>query len=569
MERQIFVGDRPEKNLRSHDYWLEWLWICGLFLAAFVLFGTNLNNLPLQDGNEGVIAQVAKEISLAPPLSWQWLFPTLWKIPYLHHPPLIEGLIAIFYSWFGIDEWTTRLPTALLTAISVPLVYSIGREIFSNRIPGIFAALIYLTFLPVVCYGRLAILEGPLLCFETLTILCILRSRRDLRWTLLAGIGFSLMFLAQKTEGLLIGAIIICFLAWDTPRLLSSIYLWFGLILGSMPITFWYLAQSFHYELPLISKVAIGQYLEDTWHNLGTHNTYPWYHLGEILKYSWPWLFFSLYGFKQAWIDCTWSWAKLVLVWTIFYFVAASFLLSPTPWSVLPMYPSLALAGGAQLAQIYTLPSFAVYPRSWTVIFGLLTSFSGLASIYFSIAYAADNSLVVIFASVALTLGVVTILIERQDRQFIPMLFWGIYISLLLLVLSPHWISGLNQTYPVEKLAKVIKSSVPENQLIYTSSEFSSSLDFYSDRQIVALSPLKQTQLRTSWLERHWQAAPEPSPQEIKHYWLKQRWNLESKPYLLLDYKTFKELALFNVKELADISPEWKLLSKDRVKLEN
>ncbi|MGB7520980.1 MAG: glycosyltransferase family 39 protein, partial [Spirulinaceae cyanobacterium] len=533
MERQIFVGDRPEKNLRSREYWVEWLWILGLFLAALVLFGTNLNNLPLQDGDEGMIAQVAKEIHLAPQGSRQWLFPTLWKIPYLHNPPLIQSLIAILYSWFGVDEWTTRLPTALLTAISVPFVYSIGREIFSNRIPGIFAALIYLTFLPVICYGRLAILEGPLLCFETLTILCILRSRRDLRWTLLAGVGFGLMFLVQKTEGLLIGAIILVFLAWDTPRLLSSLYLWLGLLLGSMPLIFWYVAQSLHYGLPLISKIAIGQYFQATWQNLATHNTYPLYHLGEILKYSWPWLFFSLYGLKQAWIDRTWGWAKLVLVWTIFYFVAASFFLSATPGNILPIYPSLALAGGAQLAQIYTLPSFSVYPRSWTVIFGLLALLSGSASIYFGITYSADSSLVIIFASLALTFGVVAILIERQDRQFMTMLFWGMYISLLLLVLSPHWIGQLNNIYPVEKLARVIKSSVPTNQLIYTSSEFSSALNFYSDHQIIALSPSKQDELRISWLERHWKKAPESSPQEIKHYWLKQHWNLVPRPYLL------------------------------------
>ncbi len=564
MERQIFVGDSPEKSSRSKDYWLEWLWIFGLLIGALILFCTNLDSLLLQDGEEGIIAQIAKEIYLSPPESWQWLFPRLWEIPYLHHPPLIHNLIAICYSWFGIHEWTTRLPTALLTAISVPLVYSIGREVFSSRIPSIFSALIYLTFLPIVCYGRLAIFEGPLLCFENLTILFILRSRRDLRCALLAGISFGLMFMAKKIEGLLIGAIILIFLAWDTPRILTSIYLWLGVILGSFPVIFWYFAQSLHYNTFLFSKAIIWLHFEKAWSHLGLRNSYPWYYLVEVSKYSWPWLFFVMYGLKKAWIDRTWSWSKLVLVWTIFYFVVASLVLTRNPWGILPIYPSLALAGGAHLAEIHFLPSFSVYPRSWTVVFGSLSLLSGLGSAYFGMTDSIDHSLVIILASVALTLAVAAILIERQDRQFITMLFWGIYISLLLLVLSPHWINSVNNTYPTGKLARVIRNSVPKDQLIYTSSQFSSALNFYSEHQIIALSTEKQSQLTNSWLERHWKEAPESSPQEIKYHWLKQRWNLESKPCLLLDYQTFKELALLDVKEIADISPEWKLISKGR-----
>lgn len=564
MERQISIGDRPERSSLSRDYWVEWLWIFILFVGALILFCTNLDSLLLQDGKEGVTAQVAKEIYLSPQESLQWLFPRLWDMPYLHHPPLINNLIAIFYSWFGVHEWATRLPTALLTAISVPLVYSIGREIFSSRIPSIFSALIYLTFLPVVCYGRLAIFEGPLLCFENLTILFILRARRDLRWSLLAGISFGLMLIAKKVEGLLIGVIIIIFLAWDTPRILTSIYFWLGVILGNSPIIFWYLAQSLYYDTSLFSKTIIWQYFEKILNSLGVHKSYPLYHLIEILKYAWPWLLFTIYGFRQAWIARTWSWSKLVLVWTACYFVTASLTFAATPGSVLPIYPSLALVGGANLGEIYYLPSFSVYPRSWKFVFGLLSLLSGLGSAYVGITDSADNPLVIIFASLALTLAIVTILIERQDRQFITMLFWGIYISLLLLVLSPYWINPVNNIYPVEKLAEVIKNSVPKDKVIYTSSKSSSALNFYSEHQIIALSAEKQSKLTNSWLERHWKKAPEPSPQEIKHYWLKQCWNLESQTYLLLDYQTFEELALSDVKEIVDVSPKWKLISKGR-----
>ena len=73
-------------------------------------------------------------------------------------------------------------------------------------------------------YSRLATLDGPLLCFELLTIWAVLRSRRDLKWTLVTGIGLSLMSLTKGLFGIQILAIILLFLFWDTPRLLSSIY---------------------------------------------------------------------------------------------------------------------------------------------------------------------------------------------------------------------------------------------------------------------------------------------------------------------------------------------------------
>jgi 4-amino-4-deoxy-L-arabinose transferase-like glycosyltransferase len=148
------IWKRSPNKLRQSEIWLDYLCFIGLFCAALLLFLINLGSSPLIDGNEAILARVAKEIYQHATGIAGWFFPTLLDEPYLDRPPLIHGMIAGFYAIAGINEFTTRLPGALLAAISVLLLYQIGREIFIVRLPALFSALIYLTCLPVVRMGR-------------------------------------------------------------------------------------------------------------------------------------------------------------------------------------------------------------------------------------------------------------------------------------------------------------------------------------------------------------------------------------------------------------------------------
>lgn len=79
MQRRTFSWGRS-KNKKLYcrgDNWIDELWIVGLLLAAVILFGINLGELPLRDWDEGTVAQVAREIWRAPAGSWTWLYPTL------------------------------------------------------------------------------------------------------------------------------------------------------------------------------------------------------------------------------------------------------------------------------------------------------------------------------------------------------------------------------------------------------------------------------------------------------------------------------------------------------------
>jgi 4-amino-4-deoxy-L-arabinose transferase-like glycosyltransferase len=490
MNRQTSTGKISYHRIKSKDYWLELLAILGLFVAAILLYTNHLGELPLRDWDEGTFAQVAKEIYQSSFHNWRWLFPTIWQEPYLNKPTLIHSLTALVYGIFGINEFSSRIVGASLTALSVPLLYCVGRELFIPRYYALFSGLVYLTLLPVVRHGRLAMLDGAVLCFEILMMLCVLRSRRDLRWTLPAGISFALICLSKGwLMGILLGAIALIFLLWDTPRLIKSIYLWLGVLLGAVPVLIWQGAQWFYYGENYIQTAIQDQSLNRIFEVVEGNQGPIWYYLLELLKYPHPWLFFALGGLTLAWQYRNWSWSKLILVWTGIYFLAISLMGTKLPWYILPIYPPLALATAVALGQIKSLPESQPYPRSWLgfLLFLTLTVIGGI--IYFYLSLPQEEDLLILLILILLTFVTTTILISKKDDQFILVLSWGMYVSLMLFCSSNYWLWELNEAYPVKLVASIIKDNVPPQEIVYTSFDYERpSLNFYSEHRVIPAS---------------------------------------------------------------------------------
>jgi 4-amino-4-deoxy-L-arabinose transferase-like glycosyltransferase len=527
-------------HFRWSDRQIDRAWIWGLGVMAIALFMLNLGGLALRDWDEGLVAQVAREMAQSAD-GQGWLYPTLWGEPYLNKPPLVHGLMAIVYRLLGINEWTTRLPGAMLTALSVPLLYGVGREIFHRRLAAVFAALIYLTSLPVVRNGRLAMLDGATLCFLMLLLWGALRSRRDSRYMLLMGGSLGLICLTKGIMmGVLLGAIALLFLAWDTPRLLKSPFLWLGLLLGNLPVALWYGAQWLHYGQIFLGNNLVNQSLQRIWTDVEHNGGAPWYYLLEILKYDAPWLLFLPMGCKLAWENRGLSWAKLAIVWSGLYLIAISLMATKLPWYILPLYPALALMQGAAVSELWQQGKHTgvkqfpdpFYSRIWVGLFALLALVSGAGVMYFG--YVAQGDVQIVFGAIALTMATVAVLLAQQDAQFLPVLIWGTYVSLLLFVASGHWVWELAETFPVKPVAALIQQ-IPSGEKVYTSyPDNRPSLNFYSDRPIL-LADSKQ---------------------------LKRIWRREPQPYLLLDKSALTNLNLKSVKSLGG-AEGWTIITRD------
>jgi 4-amino-4-deoxy-L-arabinose transferase-like glycosyltransferase len=545
MNDEKFQISGLEMWLQRGDHQRDWLFGLGLGAAAFILFTIHLGELPLRDWDEGLVAQVAREIWQAPFSSLTWLYPTQWGEPYFNKPTLVHSLIALTYAIGGVSEWTARFPGAVLTAVSVPLLYGIGREVFYPRSSALFAALVYLTLLPVVRQGRLAMLDGAILCFLLLMIWCVLRARRDYRYCLGVGIGFGLICLTKGVMvGVLLAGIVIAFTAWDTPRLLRLPYLWVGLLLGSVPVALWYVAQWQHYGSSFLGTNLVDQSLQRIWTGVEGNSGPPWYYLLEIVKYAAPWLLFVPLAGKLAWTNRNMSWAKLAIVWGIAYLIAISLMTTKLPWYVLPFYPAFALLVGAQLSELWQrghrvgilYQPKTPYSFCWAGWFALLAVAGWAGLIYFGWIESPRNpDLAIVLAAVGITMTLAASLVLSQDRQFIVILLWGTYLTFVLFVMSGHWVWELAEAYPVKPVAALIQQHAPTGQTVYTSYAYNRpSLNFYSDRPVLPASTQQ----------------------------LKRRWRRDDRPYLLLDEPTLNELNLASV-QVKGMAEGWMLVTKE------
>jgi len=468
------------KSALNSPFLKEAKWFLGFFLTALTLWAISLGDVPLRDWDEGTRALIAREIYR----TGNWLHPTMHGEPYLLKPPLMDWLIALSYKLGGVTELTTRLPGAILTACGVPLIYLVGREVFCQRLSAIFAAGVYLTLLPVVRHGRLAMLDGAVNSAFLLLLLCLLKARQNQRWAI--GIGLCLG-LISFTKGLLmipLGAIALVFLVVDQQlRLLKSPYFWLGILLGNLPIFAWYAAQGHHYGATFWQVHFQDQGLQRISGAVEGHSGPPWYYLLELLKYSWPWLLFWPGGLSLAWQKRHTSWGCLVLVGTVGYLGIISVMKTKLPWYIMPLYPFFALTVAAQLAQFWQKRHH--YPRILAGFLGLLAVAALGGCVYFVLA---DPQPVLLIMGVvlALTMAGAAWQMTRHRRTFIPILLVGTYLTLALLMTSQSWLWELNEAFPVKPVAALIKKHTKAGAVIYTSFAYGRpSLDFYSDRQVI------------------------------------------------------------------------------------
>lgn len=537
------VGE-SENWLRRRPDQTDWLWVGILLAAAALLFGVDLGTVPLRDWDEGTVAQVAREMWDSLPDFSTWLYPKLGDGSYLNKPPLMHWLIAVAYSLGGVNEWTSRLPGAVLTAFSVPLLYGIGREVFHHRSPALFTALVYLTTLPVVRHGRLAMLDGAVLCFMMIMVWCVLRSRRDTRYALGIGIGLGLICLTKGVMmGVLLGAIALVFLIWDTPRLLTSPYLWLGVMLGAAPVALWYWAQWTRYGWSFFLENLGEQSISRIWDSVEGNSGPVWYYLLELLKYGFPWLLFLPLGLKHAWESRNLGWAKLAIAWGSIYFVAISLMATKLPWYILPLYPAVALICGAQIATLWEQgrkigirqPAAPSYSDHWVKIFSVLVLLTATGATYFAgFSSPIQADLALILALVSITLTVAAVLVSQYNPQFISVLIWGTYLALMLLMMSNQWVWELNEAYPVKPVAQLIQQNTPPGAVVYSSFDYQRpSLDFYSDRRVVPMN----------------------------HEQLKNRWEKGTQPFALIEESKLSSFALESQQVVSKI-PGWVLITR-------
>lgn len=123
------------------------------FMAAY--FG--LWSYPLLDNNEGLYAQIAREMALG----GDWVIPHLNGVPYIEKPPLLYWLMALSYKVFGVHDWSARLIPSTFFSLEIALV-SFAASRLAGRQVGWIVGMVCGSFWGMAVLSRMVFFDGIL-----------------------------------------------------------------------------------------------------------------------------------------------------------------------------------------------------------------------------------------------------------------------------------------------------------------------------------------------------------------------------------------------------------------------
>ena len=139
--------------------------LCLLLFTAAVLFFAALGRLPLIEPDEGRNAEVGREMAV----SGDWITPHFNGLAYLDKPAVYFWMVAASLRTFGVSDSAARLPSALMGAATMLLVWFLARRMFGNS-AGLWAALAFAACPLALALAREVIFDMTLTFFVTLAM---------------------------------------------------------------------------------------------------------------------------------------------------------------------------------------------------------------------------------------------------------------------------------------------------------------------------------------------------------------------------------------------------------------
>lgn len=174
-----------------------------LGLLTILLLFLGLGAMGLTDRDEGRNAEAGREMLE----TGDWISPTFNYEPRFAKPVLVYWLMSLSYGWFGVDEFSARLPSAVFGLGLILLQYGFVSR-FCGAAIGLFAALMLLLNIQIIGLSRMVLTDSVLIFLTTLSLYSFWlgfhgRSHeRWWRWICYAGMG--LATLAKGPVGFLV-----------------------------------------------------------------------------------------------------------------------------------------------------------------------------------------------------------------------------------------------------------------------------------------------------------------------------------------------------------------------------
>jgi 4-amino-4-deoxy-L-arabinose transferase-like glycosyltransferase len=412
-----------------------------LFLTLSLLLFSN-GNQSLLAHDEGYYATQARWI-----LETQdWLTPQWWGTPVYDRTIGIQWLIALASQFFGINEFSVRLPTIIACTISVLLTYEIGKILLNRQVAWIGAIILCLMGI-WISESRMGNQNIALVCIELIGIWALLsaeqleynQKKQRFFWGILAGTTIGLGFLIK---GFMIVLPIVAIAPYillknRDHRHLSNLGIYIGLVIGIIPVVAWLGLSCLKYGGLSPVQDLFGKLLF-----LSSNDTYNpglLYYFWNIPLNTFPWALFSIIGAVSVWHKSpkliNYSGKIVVLGYPIILFLLLNLFRTRTPYYPLQLLPFMALLAGvafddfediyrARKYNLHQLISWLFY--AFTGLGILLVIIGSLINLNFDLFGINKITNIKTYGIIGIILGSgwSTISITWKNRQVLPAKSW-------------------------------------------------------------------------------------------------------------------------------------------------
>ncbi|MEI9978922.1 MAG: glycosyltransferase family 39 protein [Edaphobacter sp.] len=312
-------------------------------LLACIVLLTLLGHKPLTNWDEGIYAEISREMLSSNPLVPHWNYQ-----PWFEKPPLMPWITAVFFRLFGISEFWARASSALSGVAIVTLLHAwlIGRKDALAAWLSTFILLSTFGFLHVCRVGEMDVLLSFGCCLALCGLTAIQDRSRNGWYLFWAGLAIALMTKGAASIVLILTVLFFAALErWNTKRLGKPF--WLGLALFLLAALPWHLYMAYRFGDSFLSGYLGFHVVARATHQIEDHVTHWWYYFWVLLISAAP--FVLLYPF--AMIDALRK--KQLRAWAVFALVVVGFftiIQTRLPHYIAPAYPAFAIITSVFLA---------------------------------------------------------------------------------------------------------------------------------------------------------------------------------------------------------------------------
>ncbi len=328
------------------------LLVC-LLAAALILPG--LGKASLKDWDEAIYSQISKEIVE----SGDWLTLHWGHQLWFEKPPLLMWGTAAFYRVFGINEFSSRIVSALAGIVLVGLTCVIGRRLYGTTV-GILSGVILITGSEFLYRARFGTTDVLLTLFIFVAIYAYLRlDDGDGRWWYLVWSAAALAVMTKGAAAVIVPAVIGLSVLLDGTlgHVLRSRKFWEGFALALLVVAPWHIAMHLKYGRTFWQNYLGIHVLSRAVAPLSTYYTGGRaFYLSVLQSEFFPWFYlvpFALAITLGALLRKEVPQSRILILEVMAVFGLYTMVRTKFPWYVTPLYPPLAILTANMLEQVY------------------------------------------------------------------------------------------------------------------------------------------------------------------------------------------------------------------------